>query len=106
MSTKTQTPAPRATAQASPALAPATTHRVEKESITLEFSDVHEAFEALSVLCLLCWLVRPSVRLAAGPDWLTRHADRDDAARPRQVWRGSALWSPARPAPPPSAPAA
>ncbi len=54
----------------------------------------------------LCWLVRPSVRLAAGPDWLTRHADRDDAARPRQVWRGSALWSPARPAPPPPAPAA
>jgi len=50
MSTKTQTTAPRATAQAAPATA--TTQRVEKERITLEFSDVHEAFEVLSVLCL------------------------------------------------------
>jgi len=54
MSTKTQTTAPRATAQAAPAptLATATTPRVEKERITLEFSDLHEAFEVLSVLCL------------------------------------------------------
>ncbi len=54
MATKTQTTAPQATAQAAtaPAPAPATTQRVEKERITLKFSDVHEAFEVLSVLCL------------------------------------------------------
>ncbi len=51
---KTQTTARAATAQAAPATSPATatTRRVEKERITLEFSDVHEAFEVLSVLCL------------------------------------------------------
>ncbi len=54
MSTKTQTTARAATAQAAPAPAPApaATQRVEKERITLEFSDVHEAFEVLSVLCV------------------------------------------------------
>ncbi len=51
---KTQTTARAATAQAVPATSPATatTPRVKKERITLEFSDVHEAFEVLSVLCL------------------------------------------------------
>jgi len=54
--TKTQTTARAATAQAAPATSPATattaTQRVEKESIALKFSDVHEAFEVLSVLCV------------------------------------------------------
>ncbi len=50
MSTTTKTTAGAATAQAAPATAP--TQRVKKERITLEFSDVHEAFEVLSVLCL------------------------------------------------------
>ncbi len=50
--TKTQTTARAATAQAAPAPATAPTQRVEKERITLEFSDVHEAFEVLSVLCV------------------------------------------------------
>ena len=48
----TKTTAPRATAQATPAPAPATTGRVKRERITLEFFDVHEAFEVLSVHCL------------------------------------------------------
>jgi len=48
----TKTTAPQATAQAAPAPATATAQRVKKERITLEFSDVHEAFEVLSVLCL------------------------------------------------------
>ncbi len=48
--TKPQMTARAATAQAAPTTA--TTPRVEKERITLEFADVHEAFEVLSVLCL------------------------------------------------------
>ncbi len=37
----------------------------------------------------LSWLVSTSVRRAADSSWLTPHADRHDAARPRRVWRGS-----------------
>jgi len=48
----TKTTARAATAQATTAPATAATQRVERERITLEFSDVHEAFEVLSVLCL------------------------------------------------------
>jgi len=52
MSIKTKTPASAATAQAIPAPATTTAPHAGKERITLEFSDVHEAFEVLSVLCL------------------------------------------------------
>lgn len=52
MSTKTQTTGRAASAQTASAPATATTQRVEKERITLEFSDIHQAFEVLSVLCV------------------------------------------------------
>ncbi len=50
--TKTQTTDGAATPQAPTAPATATTPPRGKERITLEFSDVHEAFEVLSVLCI------------------------------------------------------
>jgi len=50
--TKTQTTASAATAQAAHTIATAPTQHAGKERITLEFSDVHEAFEVLSVLCV------------------------------------------------------
>ena len=97
----TKTTAPQATVQAAPAPATATTQRVKKERITLEFSDIHQAFEVLSVLCLNVeglhddlghhgWQsARTANKIAIAPGALSYHADAlTDAMIDRRNARG------------------